>query len=179
MTRNIRISMLLLALLLIEVVKASNIDKTFLELNGFTTDSVKIDLSKQGISTIDPATFVDFKKLEILYLNENKINRIESGTFNQLVNLRELWLESNYILFIPRNETTKLINLKLICINNNPVSSELPAEMASLCGNKNCDVEIKESCKNRIVIESPLITNWGDWQIKEKCSPNNYVSFYY
>ena len=91
MTRNISRSMLLLALLLIEVVKAYNINKTFLELNGFTTDSVKIDLSKRGILTIDPATFVDFKKLEILYLNENKISRIESGTFNQLVNLRELW----------------------------------------------------------------------------------------
>ena len=144
-------------LLLIELVKAYGINKPLLEQIGFTADSVEIDLSNRGIETIDVKTFDDFKKLEILYLHENKINKIEVGTFNQLVSLRELWLENNNLVSIPKNVVVGLNNLKLFCMYNNPLTIYNPTQVASLCSaNKNCEIEMEQTCKKRIT--APITT---------------------
>jgi len=137
--------------LIIKLVEAFAINKTILEELGYTKDSIKIDLSNKGISTIDPTTFHDFPKLEILYLHENIIDKIELGTFNQLLNLKELWLESNNLVSMPKNVVAGLNNLRLFCMYNNPLSTYNPSQVASLCNtNKICEVEMTESCKNKV-----------------------------
>jgi len=147
---NMNLLILTHAIILIELVKAFGINKPTLEQFGYTIDSVKIDLSNKGIQTIDPTTFTNFSKLEILYLHENIIEKIELGTFNQLINLRELWLETNRIVSIPKSVVTGLSNLRLFCIYNNPLSIYNPSQVSSLCSsNKNCDLEMNESCKKK------------------------------
>ena len=57
---------------------------------GYLKDSTIIDLNKLSIDTIDLKTFEDYSKLEVLYLDDNKINKIEYGLLNKLKNLKEL-----------------------------------------------------------------------------------------
>ena len=88
---------------------------------GYSIDSSVIDLNGLSIDSIDLKTFEDYSKLEVLYLENNKITKIEYGLFNKLKNLKELWLESNNIKAIDKNSLLGLNNLKLVCLSNNPI----------------------------------------------------------
>ncbi len=134
---------------LIERVLCRSLNKSnLIEEYGYTEDSVTIDLSLKNIDSIDSTTFNDFIKLEVLYLEENKLTKLENSLFHKLVNLRELWLESNNIVLIDRNIFNGLTSLELVCMSNNPISVLFPYQVASLCqNNSKCEVKISEKCK--------------------------------
>ena len=98
---------LLFNILLVAIIQRASsigINQSLLIQNyGFNIDSVVIDLSERSIDTIDINTFIGFKKLEKIYLEENKINQLANGLFNHLESLKEVWLESNNIISIDRN----------------------------------------------------------------------------
>ena len=110
---------------------------------GYSIDSSVIDLNGLSIDSIDLKTFEDYSKLEVLYLDDNKITKIEYGLFNKLTNLKELWLESNSIIAFNKNSLLGLNNLRLVCIRNNPISNLFPS---SLSVNKECIVKVFEKC---------------------------------
>ena len=142
---------LLLNILLVRLIQlASSIginQSLLIQKYGFNIDSVVIDLSERSIDTIDINTFIGFKKLEKIYLEENKINQLANGLFNHLESLKEVWLESNNIISIDRNVFVGLNNLEKVCLKDNPISIMFPTNIKPLCDtNPMCTIKISEKC---------------------------------
>ena len=142
---------LLLNILLVRIIQlASSIginQSLLIQKYGFNIDSVVIDLSERSIDTIDINTFIGFKKLEKIYLEENKINQLANGLFNHLESLKEVWLESNNIISIDRNVFVGLNNLEKVCLKDNPISIMFPTNIKPLCDtNPMCTIKISEKC---------------------------------
>ena len=142
---------LLLNILLVRIIQlASSIginQSLLIQKYGFNIDSVVIDLSERSIDTIDINTFIGFKNLEKIYLEENKINQLANGLFNHLESLKEVWLESNNIVSIDRNVFVGLNNLEKVCLKDNPISIMFPTNIKPLCDtNPMCTIKINEKC---------------------------------
>ena len=121
---------------------------------GFNKDSTVIDLFARSINEIDANTFDGLNNLEKLYLHDNKINNIDSSLFKGLINLRELWLESNNIITIDRNAFGNLKHLELVCLYDNPLSSNFPTTVSSLCSNSpKCVLKTTEKCLNSTIYD--------------------------
>ncbi len=131
-----------------ELINCRELNKSILvQQFGYLKDSTIIDLNGLSIDTIDLRTFEDHTKLEVLYLDDNKINKIENGLFNKLTNLKELWLESNSIIAIDKNSLLGLNNLRLVCLRNNPISNLFPSSLSVICEtNKECIIKVFEKC---------------------------------
>jgi Leucine-rich repeat (LRR) protein len=121
---------------------------------GYNKNSTSINLFARSINEIDVDTFAGLDKLEVLYLHDNKIAKIDSLLFKGLSNLRELWLESNNIVTIDKNAFGNLTNLELVCLNDNPLSSNFPGIVSSLCSNSpRCVLKVTEKCLNSTIYE--------------------------
>jgi len=131
-----------------QLVSAIEINQSLLiQKYGYSIDSIEIDLSVNSIDKIDINTFKGFKKLEKLFLDNNKIKQLEYSLFNHLENLKEVWLESNNIISIDKNVFVGLNKLELVCFNDNPISYYFPHMIKRLCDtNPKCNIKIKEKC---------------------------------
>ena len=123
------------------------LDKNLLNELGYNTDSVLIDLSKKSIESIEKNTFQGYNKLEIIYLQDNKLLRLDNESFKYLVNLKELWLEDNSLIDIDLNTFRELYNLQKVCLFNNPISALFPSILNNLCIlNIKCNIIYTDKC---------------------------------
>ena len=78
---NIVLSSFLFTIFL-NVVKCRILNKTIIiQQYGYSEDALLIDLNGLSIDSIEIGTFKDFSKLEVLYLDDNKISKIENGLY--------------------------------------------------------------------------------------------------
>ena len=115
----------------------------------YNHESVYIDLHKESIVSIHLSSFIGLEKLEVLYLQDNRIKRIEKDVFKDLVNLRQLWLESNNIVSFDRDALLGLHNLELVCLNDNPIQELFQSNLIPICNstsNPKCVVKTTEKC---------------------------------
>ena len=144
----------------LNVVKCRILNKTILiQQYGYSEDALLIDLNGLSIDSIEIGTFKDFSKLEVLYLDDNKISKIENGLLNNLSSLKELWLESNTLIAIDKNSLVGLNSLKLVCLYNNPISNLFPSSLSNICEtNKECTVKILDKCIRKEYTTSTITT---------------------
>jgi len=154
-----KILLFLISFLALQISAKDLNQSVLLQIYGYSFDTVRIDLSQQSIDYIEINTFKDFKKLEILHLEDNKIERIEAGLFTGLDNLRELWLETNKIVSIDKKIFQGLNELELVCMKNNPISALFPTNLRPLCDtNPKCTIKITESCSKKTTIQTTSTT---------------------
>ena len=85
-----------------------------IQIYGYPTHSVYIDLSYSSIESIDPFTFQGYSNLKTINLVGNKLISLSNGLFQNLNNLTQIWLESNFINSIDKNIFSGLNNLELV-----------------------------------------------------------------
>ncbi len=98
--------------------------ETFRELTRWHTTLDSFGLSHFRLKTIGPQTFVHFKHLSTLCLQNLGLDKIENGTFNCLPNLVVLSLSENFLEFLEPGVFGKLSNLRELWLYGNPLSVE-------------------------------------------------------
>ena len=84
-----------------------------------TLNLTKLDLSRNAIRSIFPATFFCFPTLHDLKLGHNKINELHVDSFIGLHNLELLDLSSNKILSLPKGIFVSLTKLRSLRLSDN------------------------------------------------------------
>ncbi|CAH1156142.1 unnamed protein product [Phaedon cochleariae] len=100
---------------------------TFFNLNNMKS----LDLSYNLIDVIGENSF-HHNKVEIIFVNNNKLESIETGTFKDIPNLREVYLQKNPISIIEANAFEYLPNLRLIQLGNTEISVIQPHAFTNL-----------------------------------------------
>ena len=86
------------------------------------SDIKTLDLDKNDITTIKGFDFVKYRKLEQLYINENKVEILDVQGFNGLSFLRQLSLSGNNLnvsTSYPRGIFVQLSNLTVLDVSRN------------------------------------------------------------
>lgn len=85
------------------------------------------DISNLGVDSLQPENFVGAKKLEYLYVTENKLTKIPANLFYEAVNLVKLDLSNNQINYFDSNSFSAGNHLNRLNMSYNNFS-ELPFE---------------------------------------------------
>lgn len=107
----------------LEVLIARDCDLTSLTVNGFSIINefprlYALDLSNNELESIDELRFIESKKLEYLYLSNNKISNI--SVLSKFDNLRILLLDNNKVSDVSSLENMRFLHF--LYLNNNCIS---------------------------------------------------------
>ena len=85
-----------------------------------------LDLSDQGISSLDSGDFAGLVRLDVLDLSDNALTALPAGVFDELLLLRDLRLDGNSLSTVPSGVFDQLFMLEELSLSGN-ASLALPA----------------------------------------------------
>ena len=86
----------------------------------------QLDLSDQGISSLDSGDFAGLVRLDVLDLSDNALTALPAGVFDELLLLRDLRLDGNSLSALPAGVFDELFMLEELSLSGN-ASLTLPA----------------------------------------------------